>query len=56
MKKELPAGVVKSIRLLSALGLVGGITLFYFGVVAVNTVTVALTYLLAVLAVAARWV
>jgi two-component system sensor histidine kinase KdpD len=55
LKKELPARVIKSVRVLCALGLVGGITFFYFRVVNVNSVTVALTFLLAVLAVATRW-
>jgi two-component system sensor histidine kinase KdpD len=55
LKKELPARVIKSVRVFCALGLVGGITFFYFRVVNVNSVTVALTFLLAVLAVATRW-
>jgi high-affinity K+ transport system ATPase subunit B len=50
LKKKLPARVIKSVRVLCALGLVGGITFFYFRVVNVNSVTVALTLLLAVLA------
>ena len=55
MKKELLAQVIKSVRILGALALIGAITFFYFRVVSVNSVTVALTFLLAVLVVAARW-
>jgi two-component system sensor histidine kinase KdpD len=55
LKKELLPPVIKAVRVLGALGLVGGITFFYSRVVSVNSVTVALTFLLAVLAVATRW-
>jgi two-component system sensor histidine kinase KdpD len=40
---------------LGALGIIGGITFFYYHLVSVNNVTVALSFLLAVLGVATRW-
>lgn len=46
---------VKVPRILGALGIVGGITLFYYRIFTVNNVTVALSYLLAVLAVSTGW-
>jgi two-component system sensor histidine kinase KdpD len=46
---------VKFVRILGALGMVGGITFFYYRIFAVNDVTVALSFLLAVLAMATRW-
>jgi two-component system sensor histidine kinase KdpD len=46
---------VKVVRILGALGITGGITLFYYRIFAVNNVTVALSFLLAVLAIATRW-
>src|SRR5438874_2024490 len=38
-----------------SIGIVGGITFVYFGVIHVNSTTVALTLLLAVLGIAAQW-
>jgi two-component system sensor histidine kinase KdpD len=55
LEKELLSRMIKAVRVLGALGLIGGITFLYFRVVSVNSVTVALTFLLAVLAVATRW-
>jgi len=46
---------VNAARILGALGIVGGITFFYFRVFNVNNVTVALSLLLAVMAIATRW-
>ena len=46
---------VKAVRIFGVLGIIGGITLFYFRVFSVNNVTVALSLLLAVLAIATRW-
>jgi two-component system sensor histidine kinase KdpD len=42
-------------RILGALGIVVAVTVFFFRVVSVNNVTVALSFLLVVLAVATRW-
>jgi two-component system sensor histidine kinase KdpD len=55
LKKVLLARVLKLLRLLCAVGLVAGMTFLYTRVVSVNNVTVALTFLLAVLAVATWW-
>lgn len=55
MKKSLLPLPLKVIRILVALGTVGAITVFYYRIFSVNTVTVALSFLLAVLAVATRW-
>lgn len=46
---------VKLLRALAALGIVGGVTFFYDRVLSVNNVTVALSFLLAVLAIATGW-
>jgi two-component system sensor histidine kinase KdpD len=46
---------VKAVRILGSLGIVSGITFFYYRVFSVNNVTVALSFLLAVLAIATRW-
>ena len=46
---------IKAVRILGALGIIGGITLFYFRIFSVNNVTVALSFLLAVLAISTRW-
>jgi len=53
--KGLLSQPVKAGRILGTLGIVGGITLFYFRIFSVNNVTVALSFLLAVLAVSTRW-
>jgi two-component system sensor histidine kinase KdpD len=53
--KSLLSPPVKVARILGALGIIGGITLFYFRLFSVNNVTVALSFLLAVLAIATRW-
>ncbi|HMD85747.1 MAG TPA: ATP-binding protein [Terriglobia bacterium] len=53
-KSTLPQSV-KVARILGALGIVGGITFFYFRIFSVNNVTVALSFLLAVLTIATRW-
>jgi two-component system sensor histidine kinase KdpD len=53
--KSLWSQPVNVIRILGALGIIGGITFFYFRIFAVNNVTVALSFLLAVLAIATRW-
>jgi two-component system sensor histidine kinase KdpD len=42
-------------RILGAVGIVGGITVLYFRIITVNNVTVALSFLLAVLAMATGW-
>ncbi len=42
-------------RILGALGIVAGTTIFYYRFVGVNNVTVALSFLLVVLAIATRW-
>ena len=55
VNQELRSRVLRWVRVLAALGLIGGITLFYFRLVNVNSVTVALTFLLVVLGVATRW-
>lgn len=55
MTKALLARVFTLLRLLCAVGLVAGMTFLYTRVVSVNNVTVALTFLLAVLAVATWW-
>lgn len=55
MKKLLVPEVEKSIRILAALGIIGGVTFFYWKIFSVNNVTVALSYLLAVLAIATQW-
>jgi two-component system sensor histidine kinase KdpD len=46
---------VKSGRLLGTLAIVGAITVLYFRFFSVNNVTVALSFLLAVLIIATRW-
>jgi two-component system sensor histidine kinase KdpD len=46
---------VNAPRVLGALGIVGGITFLYFRIFSVNNVTVALSFLLAVLVIATRW-
>ena len=55
MNRALPALLGRSLPVLGALGLVAGVTAFYFRVLSVNNVTVALTYLLVVLTAAASW-
>jgi len=55
LKSALPRLVIKFLPTLGALALIGAITFFYFRMVAVNSVTVALTFLLAVLVAATRW-
>jgi len=55
LKNRLPLQPVIVMRLLGALGIIGAITVFYFRVFSVNNVTVALSFLLAVLVIAARW-
>ncbi len=52
---NLSAQPVKAVRIFGVLGIVSGITFFYFRVFNVNNVTVALSLLLAVLAIASRW-
>jgi two-component system sensor histidine kinase KdpD len=47
--------LVKVPRILVAVGVVSGITLLYYRLLAANNVTVALSFLLAVLAIATRW-
>ena len=46
---------IKFARILGALGIIGGVTFFYYRIFNVNNVTVALSLLLAVLAIATRW-
>jgi two-component system sensor histidine kinase KdpD len=46
---------MKVAHILAAVGIVGGITFFYYRVLSVNNVTVALSLLLAVLGIATRW-
>jgi two-component system sensor histidine kinase KdpD len=53
--KSLLSQPVKVVRILGALGIIGGITFFYYRILSVNNVTVALSFLLAVLAIATRW-
>jgi len=55
LKMSLLLQPVKVVRILGALGIVGGITLFYYRAFSVNNVTVALSFLLAVLAIATSW-
>lgn len=55
LKTSLPPQTAKVVRILGALGITVGITLFYFRIFRVNNVTVALSFLLAVLAIATRW-
>ena len=55
MKKSVLPQPLKVIRILFVLGIVGGITVFYYRIVSVNNVTVALSFLLAVMAIATRW-
>jgi len=45
----------KAVRIFSTLGIIGGITLLYFRIFNVNNVTVALSFLLAVLATSTVW-
>ncbi|MDR3677034.1 MAG: DUF4118 domain-containing protein [Acidobacteriota bacterium] len=55
MKKNLAPHTALAFRILGALGIIAGITFFYFLIFHVNNVTVALSFLLAVLAIATRW-
>jgi two-component system sensor histidine kinase KdpD len=55
LKKSVLPQPLKVIRILFVLGIVGGITVFYYRIVSVNNVTVALSFLLAVMAIATRW-
>jgi two-component system, OmpR family, sensor histidine kinase KdpD len=55
LAKILQPQIEKSIRILAALGIISGITLFYWQIFNGNNVTVALSFLLAVLAIATRW-
>ena len=55
MKVSLLLQSKKVARLLGALGIVGAVTFFYYRILSVNNVTVALSYLVAVLAIATRW-
>jgi two-component system, OmpR family, sensor histidine kinase KdpD len=55
LKKRLFLQTVKLVRILGALGIIGAITFFYFRIFSVNNVTVALSFLLAVLVIATRW-
>ncbi len=55
LRKSLLPPTVKVARILGALGIIGGITFFYLRISIVNNVTVALSFLLAVLAIATRW-
>lgn len=43
------------VRVLGTMGIIGGITFLYYRVLNVNNVTVALSFLLAVLAISTRW-
>jgi two-component system sensor histidine kinase KdpD len=52
---EQPDIIRRILRICLSLGFVGAITFVYFKVVSVNSTTVALTLLLAVLGIAARW-
>ena len=55
MRKNLVPQPVRVVRSLATLGIICGITLFYSRVFAANNATVALSYLLAVMASATRW-
>ncbi len=55
MNKSLLSQIAKVVRILGALGIICGITVFYYRLISVNNVTVALSFLLAVLAIATRW-
>jgi len=55
LKKSVLPQPLKVIRILFVLGIVGGITVFYYRIVSVNNVTVALAFLMAVMAIATRW-
>jgi len=55
LRKSFLPQPVKVVRILGALGIVGGITFFYYRIFIVNNVTVALSFLLAVLAISTRW-
>jgi two-component system sensor histidine kinase KdpD len=46
---------IKAVRILGTLGIIGGITLLYYRIFSVNNVTVALSFLLAVLATSTVW-
>jgi two-component system sensor histidine kinase KdpD len=55
LKKSLLPITVKVVRILGTLGIIGGITFLYYRIFNVNNVTVSLTFLLAVLAIATGW-
>ena len=55
MRKSLLLQRVTLVRIFGASAIIGGITFFYFRVFNVNNVTVALSFLLAVLVIATRW-
>jgi two-component system sensor histidine kinase KdpD len=46
---------IKAVRILGTLGIIGGVTLLYYRIFSVNNVTVALSFLLAVLATSTVW-
>jgi two-component system sensor histidine kinase KdpD len=46
---------IKAVRILGTLGIIGGITLLYYRIFSANNVTVALSFLLAVLATSTVW-
>jgi two-component system sensor histidine kinase KdpD len=55
LRNDFQPRVIKMFRMLGALGLICGITFSYSRLVHVNSVTVALSFLLAVLGIATRW-
>ena len=55
MRNDFRPRMIKMVRVVGALGLICGITFFYSRLVHVNSVTVALSFLLAVLGIATRW-
>src|ERR1019366_6353582 len=55
LRNDFHPQMIKMFRGLGALGLICGITFFYTHLVHVNSVTVALSFLLAVLGIATRW-
>jgi len=55
LKKSYLPQPLKVIRILVALGIVGGVTVVEYRIFRVNNVTVALSFLLAVMAIATRW-
>ncbi len=55
MKIKLLPHLRRTIPLLAAVGIIGAITFVYYRLLSVNIVTVALTFLLAVLTISTRW-